>query len=382
MDATLNSLKLPVAIPAARSAVFFSLLFVALTFTESVSAQPPETCSSVDFNSRLGPPRDQGDSGWCYAHVAADLLTAHTGQRISAVDLAIQYSTASRRELRQSPATPLRDFLLSPDQERRFWDGRDQELSSFRPRRYLTGNGLVSLGGSEDSAIAIGQWRGLCRESDLPESEVTVDGLREFSDLRRRLRQREVPTLIDLGTARVGECELSPGDPTASHTANLNELAQIMTGGLRERVIQYANRKCGERLRVEPPVLPRSTMLADSAEELEQRIRRREVSARQIRSQLETRINEGLTAGRPVAISYSAYDVMTPDDGARHADHASVISARRQRAGRCEYFVRNSWGQDCSVYRPRFRSQCERARGGVWVTLDQLPSLYGVIDLP
>ncbi len=73
---------------------------------------------------------------------------------------------------------------------------------------------------------------------------------------------------------------------------------------------------------------------------------------------------------------------MTPDDDARHADHASVISARRQRGGRCEYFVRNSWGQDCSSYRPQFRARCERSRGGVWVTLEQLPTLYGVIDLP
>lgn len=356
-----------------------AILGLSLSF-ESVRAS--ETCSAIDHTARLGAPRDQGDSGWCYAHVAADLLTAHTGQRISAVDLAIQYSTASRRELRQSPASPLRDFLLSPEQERRFWEGRDQEFQSFRPRQYLSGQGLVSLGGSEDSAIAIGQWRGLCRESDLPEREVGDTGLRAFRELRQRLRRNEVRTLLELGSRRIGECELSPGDPTASRTANLNEFAQIMTGGLREQVIQYADRKCGERLRIEPPVLPQATVLAESAEELEKRLRLGQLRAGQVRAELQARIDAGLSAGRPVAISYSAYDVMTPDDDARHADHASVISARRMRAGRCEYFVRNSWGQDCSAYRPQFRSRCESARGGVWVSLDQLPSLYGVIDLP
>lgn len=341
-----------------------------------------DNCSPVDHTARLGPPRNQGDSSWCYAHVAADLLTFHTGQRISAVDLAIQYSTASRRELRESPSTPLREFLLSPEQERRFWEGRETELQAFRPRHYLTGRGFLSLGGAEDSTIAIGQWRGLCREQNLPEREVTESGLREFRELRQRLRRQGLRALIELGSARIGECELSPGDPLATPTAKMNELAQVMTGGLRERVIQYANEKCGERIRVEPPAIPQATLLADGAEAFTQRLKAGEIRASDARAQLRARIDAGLAAGRPVGISYSAYDIMTPDDDARHADHASVISARRQRAGRCEYFVRNSWGQDCSSYRPQFRARCERSRGGVWVTLEQLPTLYGVIDLP
>ena len=74
-----------------------SLMFVVVQGAINELALASGNCSAVDHTALLGPPRNQGDSSWCYAHVAADLLTAHTGQRISAVDLAIQYSTASRR---------------------------------------------------------------------------------------------------------------------------------------------------------------------------------------------------------------------------------------------------------------------------------------------
>ncbi len=188
-----------------------------------------------------------------------------------------------KTQLRESPSTPLRNFLLSSEQERRFWEGRETELQSFMPRPYLTGRGFLSLGGAEDSTVAIGQWRGLCREENLPEREVTESGLRE---LRQRLRRHGLRALIELGSARVGECELSPGDPLASPTAKMNELAQVMTGGLRERVIQYANQKCGERIRVEPPAMPQATLLADEAEAFAQRLKAGEIRATEARAQL------------------------------------------------------------------------------------------------
>ncbi len=79
-----------------------------------------------------------------------------------------------------------------------------------------------------------------------------------------------------------------------------------MTGGLREQMIQYADRKCGERLRIEPHVLPQATVLAESAEELEKRLRLGQLRAGQVRAELQARIDAGLSAGRPVAISSSA----------------------------------------------------------------------------
>lgn len=50
--------------------------------------------------------------------------------------------------------------------------------------------------------------------------------------------------------------------------------------------------------------------------------------------------------------------------------HSSVIVGMRNRGGRCEYLIQNSWGTRCTSYRESLRSQCED--GKVWVDEDNL----------
>ena len=53
------------------------------------------TCTPVDLRKKLGPPRDQGKTGWCFAYSASDLLTAKLGKEVSAVGVAINFKTDS-----------------------------------------------------------------------------------------------------------------------------------------------------------------------------------------------------------------------------------------------------------------------------------------------
>ena len=55
-----------------------------------------KNCTAVDFRSKLGPVRDQGDSSWCYAFSAADLLSYKykTNQPVSALGVALSYHKA------------------------------------------------------------------------------------------------------------------------------------------------------------------------------------------------------------------------------------------------------------------------------------------------
>jgi hypothetical protein len=49
-----------------------------------------------------------------------------------------------------------------------------------------------------------------------------------------------------------------------------------------------------------------------------------------------------------------------------------VITGRRWSEGKCQFKVRNSWGQDCSVYDPSVIEGCNEAEGSFWLSDDEL----------
>jgi hypothetical protein len=78
---------------------------------------PAAGCSDLDLRPVLGEARDQGDTGWCFAHSAADLLTAAVGHRISAMDVAVTYHLMQSKALpgRQDTREPLKSADTHPD---------------------------------------------------------------------------------------------------------------------------------------------------------------------------------------------------------------------------------------------------------------------------
>jgi hypothetical protein len=70
----------------------FSAILVVALFAGHTFAQSADQCSTQVIDvSTLGAPRYQGERGWCYAYVAADLVSMAVGKKISADDVALEY---------------------------------------------------------------------------------------------------------------------------------------------------------------------------------------------------------------------------------------------------------------------------------------------------
>jgi hypothetical protein len=73
-------------------------------------------CTAIDNTNipALAEHRDQGNIGWCYAHSAADLASVALGQRISAVDLAMSYNDGWLKNLLDWQDTSLQGGYMGP----------------------------------------------------------------------------------------------------------------------------------------------------------------------------------------------------------------------------------------------------------------------------
>jgi hypothetical protein len=61
-------------------------------------SQDPKSCGDVDLRGdKLGPVRNQGERGWCYANTAADLLSYALGEPTSAFATALSRINRSNR---------------------------------------------------------------------------------------------------------------------------------------------------------------------------------------------------------------------------------------------------------------------------------------------
>ncbi|MBF0205692.1 MAG: hypothetical protein HQK53_02275 [Oligoflexia bacterium] len=102
-----------------------------------------------------------------------------------------------------------------------------------------------------------------------------------------------------------------------------------------------------------------------------------DVSANGVFDQIDSNLEKGMNT-LPIGISYHAgllrngrnYDNSTPGNANIIDGHASLIIGRRNIAGRCQYLVRNSWGEDCSTMRISQDFECDR--GNIWVDRDTL----------
>ncbi len=71
---------------------FFICVIIAIClfiFSLPLNAQISSSeCSPKDFRSKLPPVREQDSIGWCYAFVAADLISFEIGESVSPIYLA------------------------------------------------------------------------------------------------------------------------------------------------------------------------------------------------------------------------------------------------------------------------------------------------------
>lgn len=319
-----------------------------------------EDCAPVDLRGCFGAPRDQGETGWCFATTTADLASCAIGRRVSATDIAITYHLAPadlpgfRRDVDEA--------LTGPEERARFdeWVSRDYPVGdSFKIGRNGSlpdFKGLYSMGGEEDIAFLSAAARGFCLDARLPSGPAHDEkNIREAARFAASKKAREGTKLA----------HIPPGH---------RKVAEAFWG--------WADQRCGKRLRPEQLFLPRSFQIAeDSVALLELGKDPASLSAK--RAELIAVIDEHLSHGRPVAAGIDTRDMTTEEWSGEDPEHSIIFAGRKRIGGECHYFVRNTGGASCKIYLPKLRpaENCDAKAGGIWTPLSALPSLYSAIAI-
>ena len=323
-------------------------------------------CSNVELFDRLGPPRDQDGTAWCFANSAADLITAATGTRVETFDVAFNLFFGDSQRVRNHPDSRLQSHI----RKSQFFARRLPEARRS-PREFAralnSDTGVVNIGGEDDDVITMANARGLCRESNFRAGREHLQPNRQVQENLReiwRLHQSQ-------RTGRPGEfCPVTSG--TSPDTP------RGLRPALRYSMQQWIEQRCGERVPLRQPLVPVARREATSVEEFFRNHptprRRQEAMGR-----LWREIDSTLDSGRPISIGFNANDLHADSNiNARDADHSSVIAARRERNGQCEYFVRNHYGHQCGY---RAGIQCDSRLGGAWIRREHLRTLYGTVSI-
>jgi hypothetical protein len=332
-----------------------TLLFAVLSFNTFAFAS---SCEPVDFRKSLGEPRDQANTSWCFAHSTADLLTQLTGVRVSAFDLATQFVASDVRSLLRSKSPAVREYLsVHPELLTVIDEARRDSLGSLEPAVLLTENGFLSHGGIEDGSML------LANERDLCEDQFFEDGEEGFEKLLVEIR---------LWVNNAG------------FSAAPDNWAEVPVGSRKifSQVLGWVDHKCGSRRNFAGKILPDSFYIANSVKDFYAKTSKPDFPLAALQAEVKRRVDQNLDAGKVSAIGYNAFDLteQSEEEELEDGDHSSIVAARRPRGNSCEYFIRNSWGEDCSLYLAPWKERCEAANGGIWATLEEIPTLYSVVS--
>ncbi len=306
-------------------------------------ADNEEECSTVDLRPELGPVRDQGDIGWCYANAAADLLTFYYrdslhGDRVSSGYTALIYNEKN-------------------------------------------GNPALAEGGAVDQAMKRVPQEGLCPES--LEKEVLGEGphlgikekLDHFVQLKIVYDQgQQDPAKWQEYLQMREQYRRQKSSIFLLRTPEFNDLFRHSTTA--EFPLNFANYLCnGHRIfpKQNPPHM-KSRSKEDPGNP---------------GWALSPRIHRQLEAGQPVAVSFSMDFFLNPNVPDRHYSwlndvyfkkyfpqfykptvdgdhHATLIVGRKWNKARrtCDWILRNSWGPSCAHYRNPLYQQPDKCQDG------------------
>lgn len=299
----------------------------------------PQSCYPVDYSQYVGPIRNQGETAWCFAYTAADLISQRVGGFVSAVDLATQFYLADERELAAVTHPAVREFLASYPSFAADLQWARAIAVANKPFRRFPGVSHAE-GGFEDLAAIVANARGLCAEANLPSNNgYSLQAL-------KRLRHY---VYTNLANQRMNRSE-------AVARAN-------------REWMQSVDRVC-KRVESPVPFIPVSVFLAPGVEEFRTYQRQGRLYPQDAGRRLLGLVNYALNNGRIAAIGYDADLISDFGNDDELQAHASSIVGRNMINGQCHYLLRNSWGASCDYYRPEFRDRCRA--GHLWISEAEL----------
>jgi hypothetical protein len=314
-------------------------LSIFLTFGSQFSLafeNTPQTCSEI-AKIDVGPIRDQGDIGWCYANAAADLLSYEfndklEGKLVSDMHVAMTFTKTFIGE--------------------NFFEGGSAFLSV---KAYLATQNRLCLQDDED------QLRSHGLKISLKNKLKQVMLLKSTYDA-----QTEDPKLWNnffnqwMKIKRSNSYLFSMGDQ------KLLELLQ--NSSAYDFPNKVADKLCSQHSKAVVQKDDVSVIAAPYTDTL------KSLAVQAINRQLD---NQNI-----VAYAYRASVLIDPHAAITwDSAHMSVLVGRKwnSQSKQCEYLIRNSWGSDCKPYNksPIFKNRCEA--GYVWIPEDIMKkSMIGV----
>jgi hypothetical protein len=332
-----------------------SLLLLLLAAASRASGAPltKADCPDIDFTPQLGFPAYQGNSNMCHAFVAADLITVNQGigpkDHVSALDVASAATVADTDAMIGALPPP---SGLSELAERNYVGGMNH-LVQQRLFDWATDmrGGLPSL-----DVMAYNLRPSLCTERDLP-SQASVLATDRYNYLFRRVRSSTGHWDPAYNDWRIlNDC----GVRASLGVEDLASFAEAYGRAVQRESDETLRRSCRHPLPLKPMVPHQVQTDEGQAARLTLRIFR---------------------SGAPVGVGYD-HGVLHGGKAERaYSDHASTLVGSRwnEKAGRCEFKLRNSEGTGCVSYRKDW--PCED--GNLWLpaeALDQMATTLFYIE--
>lgn len=292
-----------------------------LKIQEKTKKSCTQTTSAV--KEALGPVRHQDSLGWCYAYSAADLLSFKLGKRISAIDIAINYTKSVKNSNEQYKNKSI------------------EEIEG--------GYALFGL----YTAIR----DGVCLESDLPSEDNANQDLKLlFRDLKVFA---EKASKLKYGSSEYLKLICNNSYVKTLTLKNEELFNFLLTLKEKEVTTEIQNLSCKNRITL-PKLNPVSIYY---------------------KSEIFKHIDKQLEKGNPLEFAYHMNILEESDHEYLKKEedylHSSLIIERRynEKKNECEYLVRNSWGRSCN----NINSQFECSEGSIWIPKSILYS--GILDV-
>ncbi len=291
-------------------------LFTFLTMLNSNWAQAQEF--DVNLRSKLGFVRDQGKTGICFAHAAADALSLVLNERVGALSVMVQYF-ANRGGFE--------DVLMTP-------------LTNGIPKTFQAGLASRALKVAAESV--------LCRA--------------EMEEIDTYYSRKDFASLI--GKYQKYRSTFSPTRPVAI-IQEVVDAIQALFPAMDRHVIE-------DRLSPFKSLPKFLSELIDEHCELSASDVRLEVVGDELELQSKDRIleviNEALDHEAIAVIHYNPKFLVNMDSyfwENQIGFHVSSIVGRRKADNRVFYLLRNTWGESCRYAEP-YRSRCHQ--GHIWIS--------------
>lgn len=282
-------------------------------------------------------PRNQDSIGWCYAFAAADLMSAEVGVPVSAYHTSAIYNKGIANSF-------FRKIFFGKD------NGSHDPTLAFKE---------VYEGGFIDTAIKDVKKEGeICSEEAMPFDKnyrgQTLQIVQYIEELKSNLKDPLLSDEQKCQDLRFIFPNLITSEFQTLYQALLKddlnkELATIIAESCPKNKLKIPNFKI---INIRPPMY--NSDIDMDAE----------------KNKFFKKVGDILDSGKPLGISYNVRFVTN-----KEGMHASVVTARRWYNNKCEFKIRNSWGQSCAPYKNEI--ECNRSEGSYWVDENKF---YDMVD--